>query len=165
VPSATMFDLYTKFLIDAINKNGGGKVSEHFSNFGDIVDPISQLLIVYEKAESMGCISEDLSCQHVSFLLQLGRLDEAKILVEKLCTNMFSDSIQLWALWLSIELRCIQDRTHSPSKANLSSFFDLLRNVLNKVAISEAESLWHMVRINCSQEAKSQILQLHLFGY
>lgn len=152
VPSTKMFDLYTKFLMDAIKKNGDGKGSEHFSNHGQTLETISQLLKVYEKAESTRCISEDLACHHVSFLLQLGKLDDAKVLVEKRCTKVFSNSVQLWALWLSIELRCIQDQSHCPSKANLSPTFDLLQDVLNKVAVSEAESLWYMVCRNYSQK-------------
>lgn len=145
VPSATMFDLYAKFLMDTINKTGSDKSSEHFSNSGLTVDPISHLLTTYEKAESTGCMSENLACQHVSFLLQLGKLDEAKMLVEKLCANKFSDSTKIWALWLSIELRSIHDQPQSSKKENLSSIFDLLRKLLKKVATSEAENLWLMV--------------------
>ncbi|KAI5659673.1 hypothetical protein M9H77_28466 [Catharanthus roseus] len=144
VPSTKIFYLYTKFLMDAIKKNGDGKGSEHLSDHGQTLETISQMLKIYEKAESTRCISEDLACHHVSFLLQLGKLDDAKVLVEKRCTKVFSNSVQLWALWLSIELRCIQDQAHCPRKANLSPTFDLLQDVLNKVAVSEAESLWYM---------------------
>lgn len=141
-----MFNFYVKFLMDAISRtNGDNQTSEDSSKFGQSVDPISHLLMIYKKAENSGLISEDLACQHVSFLLQLGKLDEAKKLVEKLCAGMFSNSVELWALRLSLDMRCIQNQSHSPAKDNLSSIYDLLRNVLTKVAISEAEKLWLMV--------------------
>ncbi|KAL2495409.1 RNA-proCES [Forsythia ovata] len=145
VPSATMFNLYVKFLMDAIkNENGDEKSAVHFTTSGHTVDPISHLLIVFEKAESLGCITEDLACQHVSFLMQLGKSDEAKMLIQQLCTGKFSNAVHLWTLWLSMEMRLIQNKSHSPSKADLSSIFKLLIDVLKKVSISEAENLWLM---------------------
>ncbi|KAL2475659.1 RNA-processing protein [Abeliophyllum distichum] len=145
VPSATMFNLYVKFLMDAIkNENGDEKSAVHFTTSGHTVDPISHLQIVFEKAESLGCITEDLACQHVSFLLQLGKSDEAKMLIQQLCTGKFSNAVHLWTLWLSMEMRLIQNKSPSPSKADLSSIFKLLIDVLKKVSISEAENLWLM---------------------
>lgn len=145
MPSASMFDCYAKFLMDVIHfKNQGSQSSEHFSAASHAMDPISHLLIVYEKAETMGCITEDLACQHVSFLLQLGKVDEAKTLTEKLCSGKFSEAAQLWALRFSIEMRFIQKKC-TPNKAALSSIFEPLRNVLLKLPISEAETIWLMV--------------------
>ncbi|KAK4360423.1 hypothetical protein RND71_019375 [Anisodus tanguticus] len=123
--------------------NEGSQSSEHFSAASHAMDPISHLLVVYEKAETMGCITEDLACQHVSFLLQLGKVDEAKILADKLCSGNFSEAVQLWALRFSIEMRFIQ-KNCTPNKAALSSIFEPLRNVLLKVPISEAETIWLM---------------------
>lgn len=142
VPSASMFDCYAKFLMDVIHfKNKGSQSSELFSTASHVMDPISHLLVVYEKAETMGCISEDLACQHVSFLLQLGKVDEAKTLAEKLCSGKFSEAVQLWALRFSIEMRFIQK---TPNKAALSSIFEPLRSVLLKLPILEAETIWLM---------------------
>lgn len=142
VPSASMFDCYAKFLMDVIHfKNKGSQSSELFSTASHVMDPISHLLVVYEKAETMGCMSEDLACQHVSFLLQLGKVDEAKTLAEKLCSGKFSEAVQLWALRFSIEMRFIQK---TPNKAALSSIFEPLRSVLLKLPILEAETIWLM---------------------
>lgn len=144
VPSASMFDCYAKFLMDVIHfKDQGSQSIEHLSAASHAMDPISHLLVVYEKAETMGCITEDLACQHVSFLLQLGKVDEAKTLVEKLCSGKFSEAVQLWALRFSIEMRFIQ-KNGTPNKTALSSIFEALRNVLLKVPISEAETIWLM---------------------
>ncbi|KAM5574624.1 hypothetical protein ABKV19_013859 [Rosa sericea] len=60
----------------------------------------------------MGYIDEDLACQHISCLLQLGRLEEAQKLAENL--------------------------------SDLLSIFELLKDVLTRVSISEAEDLWLM---------------------
>ncbi|XP_060175737.1 uncharacterized protein LOC132606313 [Lycium barbarum] len=142
VPSASMFDCYAKFLMDVI-KNQGSQSSDYFCAASHAMDPISHLLVVYEKAETMGCITQDLACQYVSFLLQLGKVDEAKTLAEKLCSGKLSEAVQLWALRFSIELRFIQ-KNCTPNKTALSSIFETLRNVLLKVPISEAETIWLM---------------------
>ncbi|CAN4127605.1 unnamed protein product [Withania somnifera] len=147
VPSASIFDCYAKFLMDVIHfKNQGSQSSEHFSAATHAVDPVSHLLVVYRKAETMGCITEDLACQHVSFLLQLGKVDEARTLAKTFCSGKFSEAVQLWALWFSIEMRFIPNYT--PNKAAISSIFEPLRNVLLKVPILEAESIWPMVSVS-----------------
>ncbi|KAL4336332.1 hypothetical protein GQ457_07G028320 [Hibiscus cannabinus] len=42
---------------------------------------------VYEKAEAVGCLKEELDCQYISFYAQLGRLEEAKKVTENLCSG------------------------------------------------------------------------------
>ncbi|KAJ0450248.1 putative U3 small nucleolar RNA-associated protein [Helianthus annuus] len=132
IPSSTMFDLYIKFMMDTIGKNGHNKSSS--------IDPVTHVLTIFDKAQSMGCISEDLACQHVSFLLQLERLDDARNLAEKLCNGELSEAVNLWVLRLSIEIK----RIKTPSKGDLSYVFDLLQNPLRKVSVSQAENLWLM---------------------
>ncbi|KAL0305946.1 UNVERIFIED_CONTAM: hypothetical protein Sradi_6011900 [Sesamum radiatum] len=93
VPSAAMVELYVKFLMDAISdEDRGGEAAVHLKSHGHTTELVSHLQMVYEKAESLGCITEELACQHVSFLLQLGKLDEAKLLIEKLCSGKFSEA-------------------------------------------------------------------------
>ncbi|KAL8032873.1 hypothetical protein ABFX02_13G125400 [Erythranthe guttata] len=136
VPSARMVELYVKFLMDAVSdENREGEIA------GEIV---SHLKVLFERAENLGCVTEDLACQYVSFLLNLGKLDEAKILLEKLCSGKFPDAVHLWTLRLSVEMKCIQNKSPSPSKADLLYIFQLLRNILMKVSVSEAEDLWTM---------------------
>ncbi|RVW46023.1 U3 small nucleolar RNA-associated protein 6-like [Vitis vinifera] len=48
------------------------------------------------------------------------------------------------ALRVSVEMKYVTRKCPSPSKADLLSIFELLRNILTKVAISEAEGLWLM---------------------
>ena len=138
-----MFNMYAKFLMGVIAPPEQENQNSLLPS--DIVNYTSHLLMVYEKAETMGCITEDLACQHISFYLQLGQLDEARKLAEKLCNGKLSDSVQLWQLRVSIEVRCLTKDSPSPSKADLLSIFELLTKVLTKAPISKAESLWLMV--------------------
>lgn len=132
--------------MDAIKNENGDKMSAvHSWSSAHSLHPISHLQIVFEKAESLGCITEDLACQHVSFLLQLGKSEEAKVLIRKLCNGKFSHAVHLWTLCLSMEMRNIQNKLPFTSKADLSSIFTVLIDVLKKVSISEAENLWLMV--------------------
>ncbi|KAI3823862.1 hypothetical protein L1987_05307 [Smallanthus sonchifolius] len=140
VPSSTMFDLYIKFLMDIIGRNGHSQSSRLSDSSDNYIDPVTHALMIFDKAQSMACISEDLACQHVSFLLQLGRLDDARNLAEKFCNGELSETVNLWVLRLSIEMK----RIRTPSKDDLSYLFDLLQNPLRKVSVLQAESLWLM---------------------
>ncbi|OWM85566.1 U3 small nucleolar RNA-associated protein 6 homolog [Punica granatum] len=142
VPSADLFDLYVKFLMDITFLKEGKMRTPELT--GPIEKFVSQLLAVYEKAETMGYLNENLASKYVSLYLQLERLDEARELVEKLCSGQFSSSAQLWQLRVSIEVRCATRKHSSPSKEDLSSIFQLLRKVLTDISVSEAKSLWLM---------------------
>ncbi|CAA0826511.1 Unknown protein [Striga hermonthica] len=63
---------------------------------------------------------------------------------EKLCSGRFPDSLQLWTLRLSIEMNGTLGESPYPTKGDLKYIFELLRNVLMKVRVSEAENLWVM---------------------
>lgn len=138
-----MVNFYTKFLMGVIVSTKGEKEISGLS--GPFTTFIPNLFEVFEKAETMGCITEDLACQHISFYLQLGRLDEARKLAEKLCHEIFSYSIRLWLLKASLEIRQITRSSVSSSKADLQSIYRLIKDVLTKAHISKAESLWLMV--------------------
>ncbi|RAL44912.1 unnamed protein product [Cuscuta campestris] len=151
VPSATMFDLYAKFLKEVIsNGDGADKSSNILSTNGHTADPISRLLTVYEKAESIGCITENLACQHVSFLLQLGKQVEAKALVERFCSGKFTETVDLWVLRFSMEALC----TRKGTSLEKSSLFELFKKALMKVPISKAETLWLMALKHFSSHKK-----------
>ncbi|MBA0864271.1 hypothetical protein Goshw_001246 [Gossypium schwendimanii] len=162
VPSATMFKLYINFLLDAIASERGEveafSLSDHASSY------ISDILKVYEKAETTGCLTEELACQCISFYTQLGRLEEAKKVAENLCSGKLSDSVQLWLLRVSVEIRCITKDSLSPSKADALSIFELFRTVLTKMSISEAESLWIMALKFFANQKKSfeKLIELSL---
>ncbi|XP_015866930.2 uncharacterized protein LOC107404490 [Ziziphus jujuba] len=142
LPSAVMYNLYVSFLRDIIASQKGEEGSLGLSS--QCATSISHLLVVYEKAETMGCITEDLACQHISFYLQLGRLEEARKLAEKLCRERFSDSVKLWLLRVSVEIKHVTRNSPSPSKADLLPIFELLKDVLTRASVSESESLWLM---------------------
>ena len=143
LPTAIMFNQYATFLngvttlLNLENKPSG------LSTPTDSYVPL--LLRAYEKVNTMGYIDENLACQHISLLLQLGRLEEAQKLVESLCCGVFPNSMILWQLRISIRIRHLTRDSMSPSKAELLSIFELLKDVLTRVSISEAESLWLIV--------------------
>ncbi|KAK9064170.1 hypothetical protein SSX86_015550 [Deinandra increscens subsp. villosa] len=140
VPTSTMFDLCTKFLMDVIGTNGHSQSSSVSDSSDNYIDPVTHVLMIFDKAQSMGCVSEYVACQYVSFLLQLGRSDDARNLAEIFCNGELSESVNLWVLRLSIEMK----RFRTPSKADLSYLFDLLQNPLRKFSVLQAETLWHM---------------------
>lgn len=141
-----MFTLYIRFLRGVIgHRSGETQSSGFFSDSDSTVDPICHALMVYERAESMGCITEDLACQHISFFMELGRLEEARKLAEKLCSGKLADSVDVWVLRLSVGMRCVTNRSGSPSKSDLLSVYELLKTVVTRMAVSKAESLWILV--------------------
>ncbi|CAH2056592.1 unnamed protein product [Thlaspi arvense] len=124
VPSSAIFCLYIRFLKDAVGHNNGEVPSS-----GDFVS-YNHILMVYDKAESMGCITEDLACEHISCFLQLGRLEEARKLAENLCNGKLSDAVDLWVLRLSVEMRCVTERC-GYSRANTLTLNPFLAVSLN----------------------------------
>ncbi|CAI0553380.1 unnamed protein product [Linum tenue] len=139
VPSSVMFDLYTKFLMDVVvPKDGNTQLCVCTEDW------ISRLLTAYEKAELVGCMSEDLACRYASLYLQLGRFDEARKLARDLCSGDLANSSKLWLLRASMEIRHFTRDALSQSKASLDSIFGLIRDALAKVPLSKSEELWLM---------------------
>ncbi|KGN49099.1 U3 small nucleolar RNA-associated protein 6 homolog [Cucumis sativus] len=139
VPSSAIFSLYVEFLRSIIVPVKGEQtlgLSSHTDNI------TSRLLMVYEKALTLGHITDDLACQYVLFYLELGRLDEAQKLAERLCSGKFSNSVKLWVLRVSTEIKCVLKDSPSPSKDDLKSIFELTKEVLKKFSVSESGSLW-----------------------
>ncbi|XP_057753057.1 uncharacterized protein LOC130970890 [Arachis stenosperma] len=137
VPSGVMFSMYAEFLMGIVAPKGENRLSSGLS-----VKYTSHLLEVYERAESMECITEYLACKHVSLYLQLRQLDKARKLARKLSSGKLAESVQLWELRITIEIRCITMNSTLPSDADLQSLFELLRQILTKVSASKSENLW-----------------------
>ncbi|XP_022926883.1 U3 small nucleolar RNA-associated protein 6 homolog [Cucurbita moschata] len=137
VPSSAMFSLYVEFLMNIITS-----VKEEQSSglSSCTMNTTSRLLMVYEKALTLGHITDDLACQYVSFYLQLGKLDEARKLAERLCSGKLSNSVKLWVLRVSTEIKSILK--DSPSPSDLKSIFELTKEVLRDFPVSESGSLW-----------------------
>ncbi|KAF3453201.1 hypothetical protein FNV43_RR03640 [Rhamnella rubrinervis] len=160
LPSAVIYGLYARFLLDVIASQKGESKSLGLSS--QCATSVSHLLMVYEKAATTGCITEDLACQHISFYLQLGRVEEARKLAEKLCRERFPDAVKLWELRCSVEIRHVTRDFPSPSKADLLPIYELIKDALNRVSASEAESLWLMsiIDIKLTLESGNALLYL-----
>ncbi|KAK4755081.1 hypothetical protein SAY87_008838 [Trapa incisa] len=142
VPSVHLFNLYTSFLMDITLIKEGETQDDRLS--GHTEKHFSKLLDVFEKAERMGYLNEELACKYVSFYLRLERLDEARDLVAKFCGGILSSSLQLWQLRVLIEVRFATRIQSPPRKEDLQSIFELLRKILTDTSVSEAKSLWLM---------------------
>ncbi|XP_050377090.1 uncharacterized protein LOC126794420 [Argentina anserina] len=140
LPTAIMLNHYAKFLNGVVTLLKLENKPSGLSTPSDSYIPL--LLRAYEKVKTMGYIDEDLACEHIAFLLQLGRLEEAQKLAEDLCCGVFPNSMKLWQVRISTAIRHLTRDSLSPSKAELLSIFQLLKDVLTRVSISEAESLW-----------------------
>ncbi|KAF7842434.1 U3 small nucleolar RNA-associated protein 6-like protein [Senna tora] len=141
VPSGSMFRFYVSFLMGFITRKGGE--TNISGSSGQPVNYVEHLLTIFKKAEGMECLTEDLACDYLSFYLQLGQLDEARKLAEKLCCGTLGESVQLWGLRISIEMKRIT-RISSPSDADHLFFFELLKDILSKFPVSKSENLWEM---------------------
>ncbi|XP_054776406.1 uncharacterized protein LOC129284919 [Prosopis cineraria] len=142
VPSGNMFRLYVNCLMDFISYKGG---ETNISGCSDeAVNYVLHLLRIYERAESMECLTEDLAFDYLSLYLQLGRLDEARKLSTKLCSGKLAESVHLWVLRITIEIKCVARSSPSQSDAALLSLFELLRYSLTKFPVSKSENLWVM---------------------
>ncbi|KAL5972573.1 hypothetical protein ACLOJK_039378 [Asimina triloba] len=144
LPSAKMFSLYVRFWSDVLAPKTDAQHSVLNSVDHDM-DLNSNLLRVYETAESRGCITEDLAYQHISFYLLLEKIEEARELAKQYCDGKFSGAAKLWVLRASIEMKWAIKNSTSLSRDDLRSLFELLRNALSHVATSEAKSLWLMI--------------------
>lgn len=147
LPSTEMFSLYVKFWMDVISPQGDGPQSLGVAHISDYAPELtSGLLKLYEKAESMGYMLEDLAYQYVSLYLQLGRLEEARKISERLCMGKLSGAVKLWELRISVEMNWITRKSPSLNKDDLHSIFKLVQEILAKAPVSDADSLWQMVR-------------------
>lgn len=142
ITSSSLFEMYIKFLMEAIERSNGDDddISSSSDSTGEF---ILHLISVYKIADGTGCLTEELADDYVSLYLKLGRADDALKLAENLCSGKFAGSAKLWLSRVSIETRSLSSNS-TPSKADLESVFQLLSNALKKVPIAESESLWLM---------------------
>ncbi|KAF3792630.1 U3 small nucleolar RNA-associated protein [Nymphaea thermarum] len=144
VPSAKMFSLYARFWSNIIAPEEDESEKLYFNSIPfDVMEFVPNLLRVYERACSSDCITEDLAKHYVSLHLKVGRLEEGRKLISKLCRAV-PNSTCLSILRFTIEIKYAMSSSASISKDELQSMYDLLCGILTEGKISEAESLWLM---------------------
>lgn len=161
LPTAKMFSLYAQFWLELVVP-GEAHISLQNKVDFDVSEISSYIINVYKKADDSGCLTEELACQYVSFLLQTGSIEEARNLAKELCSGKLSEAANLWILRASMEIRCLANKSASLIKDDLDSAFKLLRNSLTKLSIAKVEDLWLMVCgivplifLYCNQFSKS----------
>lgn len=147
VPTAKMFSLYARFLSDIIAPEESESENLYFCSSFDALEFMPNLLSVYERACSADCISEDLAKHYVSLHIKLGRLEEGRKLISKLCRSV-PNSTSLSILRFTIETKSAMSKSVSISKDELESLYNLLHGILTEGTVSEDESLWLLVLIS-----------------
>ncbi|PRQ20054.1 putative tetratricopeptide-like helical domain-containing protein [Rosa chinensis] len=106
---------------------------------------IPLLLRAYEKVKTMGGILMwFLLVSIFHFFCNLEDWRKPRNWQKIFVCGIFSNSMKLWLLRVSVGVRHFTRDSISPSKADLLSIFELLKDVLARVSISEAENLWLM---------------------
>lgn len=137
MPSVVMFDIYIKFLTNVISARGEIENSGYYSVY------VSHLMRVFGHADAMGCLNEDLACQYIMLYNNIGNFDGAMKLAENFSEGKYSDFRQVWILRVTEQMKHTRESGIS-YKAHLSSIFDLLKRMVKKVAVSDAEAVWVM---------------------
>ncbi|XP_057840089.2 uncharacterized protein LOC131049986 isoform X2 [Cryptomeria japonica] len=144
--SSKMFGYYTKFLQNLIDLDKS-EVLESLALFRSFVSNAEEiamnLINLYERAECLGCLDEDLAEEHICFLLKVGDVDAARQLAAKFCTGAFSKVAKIWNLRMSLEIKSAMMNSTTVCKPDLQSLFELYKHVLLTIPVSEAHHLWH----------------------
>ncbi|KAH9328245.1 hypothetical protein KI387_000353, partial [Taxus chinensis] len=147
ITSSCMFGYYTKFLQNLIDYDKS-EIAEGLALFRRFVSNVEEIamniLKLYERAECIGCVNEDLAEQHISFLLKVGDVDAARQLAAKFCTDVFSKAAKIWNLRMSLEIKSVMMNSTKASKADFQSLFELFKHVLLAIPVSESHHLWHL---------------------
>ncbi|PKA46701.1 hypothetical protein AXF42_Ash019684 [Apostasia shenzhenica] len=139
LPSVKMFSLFLKFWSNVTNPN-----STSINTAVDVTEFHSSLQKAFEKAESSGCLTEDLACEYISFYLQAENLERARQEAKRLCGGKLSEAANLWLLRISIEIKCLTNKAAPMNKDDLQFIFQLLKHVLDRLSVSKAQCLWFM---------------------
>ncbi|KAJ4781483.1 U3 small nucleolar RNA-associated protein 6-like protein [Rhynchospora pubera] len=130
IPTGKMFSLYAKFWTDLLCEPGLNMLSESGC---DEFNFASSLVKVYQQAESVGCLTERLSCDYVKCHVEIGNLEEARELAERLCSGFhFSGSGGLWILRVSVELKWVTCESMLLGRETLESLLCLVKRAAEK---------------------------------
>ncbi|KAL2923067.1 U3 small nucleolar RNA-associated protein 6-like protein [Bienertia sinuspersici] len=143
MPSVEMFDICVKFLTKVVSERGEMNNSGYYSASKHTQDYTSLLLRIFGKADTMGCLNEDLACQYIVLYKNMGNFKDAMRLAEKFCEGKYSDSRKLWVLRVSEQMKHASE-SGSSDRAHLPFIFDIMKRMVKKVAVSDAEDVWVM---------------------
>lgn len=149
IPSAHMFELYARFLLDILDMDSTDLDSstspdssvKNKTNRHDIAD---ELIELYNRALVAGFVSEALVKGHLEILLRSGMVDEAAELGRNFCERLDTKKFaSVWEWRISLELGQI-----SLSFSNVDSMLaisKLFQQALTCVPLSDARRLYLMV--------------------
>ncbi|KAF3325438.1 U3 small nucleolar RNA-associated protein 6 [Carex littledalei] len=134
LPTERMFSFYAQFWHDILHESGLDEIE---------IDFAPSLFKVYQKAELAECLTEKLACDYIKSHVQIGKLEEAREVAERLCSGThFSVSGEIWGLRVSVELKWATCELTPIGKEKLESIICLIKCAAEKVPVSETEDLW-----------------------
>ncbi|KAI5072003.1 hypothetical protein GOP47_0012109 [Adiantum capillus-veneris] len=143
VSSADMYMLYALFLKESSGLEGqnveltsvGLKQSKECR-----VLVAKRLQSIYDRAKEAGVLSSGLAGGHAKLLLQLGKLDLAKQLLEEFCMGQFRNCTRMWAMRIVLEIK-----SEVVAEFSLIRIADLFEQALKHISSAEAGELWALV--------------------
>ena len=145
-----MFALFAKFFSDLSSQDIDG-MHDSLCNLGiSMIDFDENIVNMFTKAKSCGHMNDDLADQFISYYLHVGRLNEAKKTAEDFCGGILSNGPKLWSLRISLEMKSIVEGSPVLSAPELNRIFNLFKEAISKVSVSESETLLQEVQMNIS---------------
>lgn len=143
VPSVDMYECYAQFLkgVSGFDFSTIAHITaavEHTKE--DRILMAAHLISLYRRAKEHGFLSPVLAEGHVTVLLRLGKLDEARQTLEEFCTGQLRRCTRLWALRITLEMK-----TEKKAEAFSTRIVNLCEQSLEEIAISEAGEVWALV--------------------
>lgn len=105
-----------------------------------------QLLQLYSRAREASISSPCIAEGHVNVLLNLGKLDTARQLLEELCLREYKQCARIWTMRIVLEMKS----ETVTEVSGLDRLIVLCETCLKQIPISEAQEIWAMVRSQSS---------------
>eukprot|EP00250_Pteridium_aquilinum_P015246 c22471_g1_i2 orf=145-2082(+) len=143
VSTVDMYELYAQFLkevsgLEFSNTQHSSIALEHSKV--DRILAATHLLSLYCRAKEGGVLSPGLAEGHAIVLLRLGKLDEARQVLEEFCMGQFRSCTRVWAIRIMLEMKI-----ETIDESCLSRIADLCEQSLKHIAIADAGELWALV--------------------
>ena len=142
--SIIMYEVYAQFLKELSgverSKYKTANVRQNHSE-EERYEAATLLLQLYSRAKEANVFSPCLAEGHVNVLLNLGKLDTARQVLEELCSGNFRTCARLWTMRIVLEMKR-ETRAELPG---LNRLADLCESCLKQIPMSEAQDIWAMV--------------------
>jgi hypothetical protein len=142
--SIDIYEAYAQFLKElsglecAKNKGTNNQIQSPEERYNTTM----QLLQLYSRAKEASIFSPCIAEGHVNVLLNLGKLDTARQLLEELCLREYKSCARIWTMRMVLEMKS----ETVTEVSGLNRLIGLCEICLKQIPISEAQDIWAMVR-------------------